>query len=527
MITHSLQKKAYERVAASLPFELDPSKISVSPGTSYTRSSIKAHDLATGVMAAFGSVVERLGVMRGLPSQTMTLDRRRCGLLLNSAQLQYVNGYGTLIDSWPIGPDNGCYRTKDGRHIMMIGLHPHLRDALLNYFQCANSASALQSAVEKKEAQELEDEVNALHLPLGIVRSPEEWAAHEQGEATRALPVIGLDQHGSENKRLLGHARHRPLEGLRVLELTHLVAGPTIGRLLAEQGAEVIKVQPPLGDWVYPLWLDVSWGKKNIFLDLKGRYGKGRFIDLLQSADVLINSMRPGALERLGLGREELKTLNPNLVLVNASFASPRTPWHERRGFEQIAQAVTGVMHVNSQGLEAPTLISVLMNDYLTGYLGAIGTVAALSEREEKGGFWEVDVSLTRCSTLATDFVEPIENETYGPVTMEDLVDHAVDQMTPAGLFTRLKSAVEFSHIPSMTLLPPSLPGAHPDTTTWADNQHHFGLPELPHLPSRMARDGLIRNFISSHGIEDRGDGGGLLSLASKSLFTLAMATRL
>lgn len=97
--------------------------------------------------------------MRGLPAKTMILNRRRCGLLLNSAQLQFINGYGTLMDTWPIGPDNGTYRAKDGRHVTIIELHPHLRDALLEYFQCANSARALQAAVGRKSAQQIEDEV--------------------------------------------------------------------------------------------------------------------------------------------------------------------------------------------------------------------------------------------------------------------------------------------------------------------------------------------------------------------------------
>ena len=525
-IGNLLQKKAFDLVAGALPFSLDDQKITIRHGVSYTRSPIKAHDLAAGIMAAYGSVVERLGEIRGLPSQTMVLDRRRCGLLLNSAQLQYINGYGTLIDTWPIGPDNGCYRTRDGRHVMMIGLHPHLRDGLLGYLDCANTAEAIQRAVAKRGAQELEDAVNAIHLPLGIVRSPQEWAAHPQGAATRAQPPITLATCGEGGgRRRLGTARHRPLEGLRVLELTHLVAGPTIGRLLAEQGAEVIKVQPPVGDWVYPLWMDVSWGKKNILLDLKSGYGKAKFSALLGEADVLINSLRPSALPSLGFDFETLQTLNPNLVLSNASYALPGTPWQDRRGFEQIAQAVTGVMHVNSEDLEAPTLISVLMNDYLTGYLGAIGTIAALCEREEKGGFWRVDAALSRCSSMATDFLQPVDAEPYEPVLMRDLVEHGIDQMTPHGLFTRLKPAVEFSATPSMFALPPGLPGSDPDTTGWGFLDTAAPL-EPVHFPSRLAREGLIRNFLSTHGIEDRGDGGGGVSLASKSLFALAMALR-
>jgi crotonobetainyl-CoA:carnitine CoA-transferase CaiB-like acyl-CoA transferase len=526
MITNPLQKKAYEAIGAALPFAIDPSKVAVEPGLSYTKSPIKAHDYAAGVMSAFGSVVEHLGVLRGLPAQTLKLNRRLCGLLLNSAQLQFLNGYGCLIDTWPIGPDNGTYRAKDGRFVTMIGLHPHLRDGLLEYLQSSNSARAIQAAVEKKTAQQIEDEAAALKLPVGIVRSREEWLAHPQGAAVAKRPMIDIEQRGNARQRELGKARHRPLEGVRVVELAHLVAGPTIGRLLAEQGADVIKVQPPIGDWILPLWLDVNWGKKSILTDIKSRSGKKRLIELLVEADVLVNSNSPGSLERLGLDEKALREINPNLVYAGVSYNPQATPWAERKGFEQIGQAVTGLMHVHSEGMLAPTVISVLINDYLTGYLGAIGAVAALAAREEKGGYWQVGASLARCATMATSLVERPDAEQYAPVTLADLTHHSVDQVTPSGVFTRLRSAVEFSHTPSLALHPTGIPGAHPDTIKWPERSAGGGPPTAPHYPSKMAREGRIRNLVSCFGIEDRGDGGGGFSLASRQLFEYVKAAR-
>lgn len=527
MIVNLLQKKAYDTVSASLPFTLDDSKIHIQHGHSYARSAIKVHDYAAGVMAAYGSVVEHLGTMRGLPSQTMSLNRRRCGLLLNAPQLQFLNGYATLMDTWPVGPDNGTYRAKDGRYVTIIGLHPHLRDGLLNYFQSANTASAIQASVARKTSQQIEDELAALRLPAGIVRSPEEWLAHPQGSAVAGRPLIEIETHRGASARRLGPARQRPLEGVRVLELTHLVAGPTMGRLLAEQGADVIKVQPPMGDWVLPLWLDVNWGKKSMLLDVKGSFGKGRFVELLANADVLVNSNSPGTLERLGLDEETLRQINPGLVVAHASYAPPNTPWASRRGFEQIGQAVSGMMHAHSTDLPDPTVVSVLINDYLTGNLGAIGIIAALAEREDRGGFWQVHASLQRCATMATTLLEQRDAEPYLPVTIQDLVDHGVDQVTPSGIFTRLASAVEFSHTPSWVRQAPGIPGVDPDTTGW-DDPAAFKTepPELPHYPSRIARDGGIRNLVSSYGIEDRGDGGGGMSLASKALYEAAAALR-
>jgi crotonobetainyl-CoA:carnitine CoA-transferase CaiB-like acyl-CoA transferase len=519
MITNPFQRKAYDAVAAALPFTIDPVKVTVEPGVSYLPSPIKLHDYAAGVMAAFGSVVEYLGRLRGLPSQTMTLNRRLCGFHLNELQTQLLNGYSVMLDTWPMGADNGCYRTKDGRYVWTIGLFPHLVNPLLGHLQCANIPQAIQAAVEKYTAQQLEDDVaGGLNLAVGMVRTPQEWLAHPQGAATAKLPLFDIQQQGTTRKRALGNAKYRPLEGVRVVDLTNVVAGPTAGFALAEQGADVIAVRPPRGDWVTPIYLSVSWGKKAILTDIKSPDGKKRFIDLLAGADVLLSSQRPGALDDLGLDEAELREINPNLVDAAESFASPGTPWAERRGFEQIAQAVTGTMHVHSEGLglEAPTVTSGLMNDHLTGYLLATGVVAALAEREERGGFWRVDASLTRTSTFGNELVGSVDDEPYAPVTVQDLIDHGVDQVSPWGTFTRFTPPVAFSHTPSMALRPPAWPGTDPDTIGWTAHPAGEGPPQVPHFPSEMAREGRIRNFVPNFGIEDRGDGGGVVGLVSK-----------
>lgn len=524
MITNVFQKRAYDTVAASLPIGIDHSRVTVDAGTAYARSAIKAHDYAAGVLGAFGSVVEHLGVLRGLPSQTMTLNRRLCGLLLNSGQLHFINGY-MMIDTWPVGPDNGTYRASDGRYVTMIGLHPHLRDGILDYLGCSNSASAIQAAVERKPAQAIEDEMAQRRLPCSIVRTPDEFLSHPQGEATAKRPLIEIEHRGGSAGRRLGEAKERPLEGVRVIELAHLVAGPTVGRQLADQGAEVISVQGLPLQWVLPLWLDVNWGKKNILLDFKSRAGKARLLELISEADVLVNSNSPGALDRAGLDEATLREVNPGLVFVNISYAPPATPWEQRKGFEQIGQAVSGMMHVNSVGLEAPTLISVLLNDYVTGYLGAVGAVAALAAREERGGFWKVGASLMRCGMMAASLTEDVDAEPYEPVTVKDLIAFGIDQETPLGLTTRLRSPVDFSHTPSSFDLPIALPGSMSDTTGWERIRRKRPL-ERRHAKSRAAREGLIRNLVVGHGIEDRGDGGGGLSLASRQLFEIVKRAR-
>jgi hypothetical protein len=519
MITDPFQKKAYDAVSAALPFAIDPANITVEPGVSYLPSPIKLHDYAVGVMSAFGSVVEHLGRVRGLPAQTMTLHRRLCGFHLNELQTQFLNGYSVMLDAWPMGADNGTYRTIDGRYVQMIGLFPHMVNPLLVHLQCANTPEAIQAAVEKHTAQQLEDDVaDGLNLALGMVRTPQEWLAHPQGAMTAKLPLFDIEQRGTTKNRVVGNAKYRPLEGVRVVDLTNMVAGPTAGMALAEQGADVIAVHPPHGDWVTPIWLSVNWGKRSILTDIKNPHGKTRFVDLLASADVLLSSQRPGALDRLGLSDAELREINPNLIYASESYASLGTPWAGRRGFEQIAQAVTGAMHMHSEGLglEAPTLTPALMNDHLTGYLQAIGVVAALAEREAHGGFWRVATSLSRCSMMGTELVGAVDDEPYAPVTVEDLIEYGVDQVSPWGTFTRFTPPVAFSHTPSMAQRAPAWPGTHPDTIGWTADPAGDGPPNMPHYPSKLAREGGIRNFVPNFGIEDRGDGGGIVGLTSK-----------
>jgi hypothetical protein len=175
-------------------------------------------------------------------------------------------------------------------------------------------------------------------------------------------------------------------------------------------------------------------------------------------------------------------------------------------------------MHVHSEGLglDAPTVTGGLMNDHLTGYLLAIAVVAALAEREERGGFWHVDASLTRTSMLGNELVGSVDDEPYAPVTVQDLIEHGVDQDSPWGTFTRFTPPVAFSHSPSMALRTPAWPGTHPDTTGWDANPAGDGPPQVPHYPSKLAREGRIRNLVPNFGIEDRGDGGGVVGLISK-----------
>jgi hypothetical protein len=521
LVNNQIQENVFDAVRECLPFDVDPRKIVVEDGPSYSWSPLKVHDYAVGVMAAYGSAVEHLGVVRGLPNQTLTLNRRLSGLLLNTFQNTYINTQPIGMDSWAIGIDNGIYVAQDGRHVSFIGLLPRLRNGIIGYFNGAYTQPTLQAQVEKKPAQQIEDELNELGLAAGMVRTPEEWLAHPVGQAASKTPLIDIEFRGGVHGRKLGEARHRPLEGVRVIEIANIIAGPTSGRLLADQGADVIKVQPVIGEWVLALAFDTGWGKRTVRLDLRTQYGRTRFAELLAEADVLLDGQGPGALARLGFGIQEIQNINPSIVLAGMSYSVRGTSWEHRKGFEQIAQAVTGVVHVNSVNLAEPTYTSVLINDYPTAYLTATGIIAALVEREEKGGIWTSTTSLTRNSMEVVAKAANGPAEKPVPYSYDDLIAFGVDQDSPNGVWTRLRSPVEFSHTPSFFTLTPNVPGTSPTTLSWLPVPDTF---EIPHYSSKVARDKLTHELIPNYGVEDRGDGGGVVSMASKSLIDAVTA---
>lgn len=194
------------------------------------------------------------------------------------------------------------------------------------------------------------------------------------------------------------------LKGLRVLDLSTMIAGPACARTLAEYGAEVIKVDsvspylgPRMSIWYSP---ELNQGKKSILLDLKTPDGRNALLKLVESADVLVHNMRPGVLEQLDLGKETLLARQPSLVVTNISaYAGPEDgPWRHWPGYDPVVQAASGVSarYGSPASPEVHAVASTI--DYLTGYLAAFGTAIALTKR---GEFRAVDVSLAQATMIA------------------------------------------------------------------------------------------------------------------------------
>src|SRR4030095_7232474 len=233
----------------------------------------------------------------------------------------------------------------------------------------------------------------------GMARTQAEWARHPQGAAVAALPLMEIVRIGDSAPQPLP-AGDRPLSGIRVLDLTRVLAGPTCARTLAEHGADVLKITgahlPNLGNQEY----DTGHGKLSAHLDLREPKDVEILRGLVREGDVFSQGYRPGTLGARGFAPEALATLRPGIVIVSLCAFSHVGPWASRRGFDTVVQTVSGITSRQGElfpGAEpGPQFYPVSAIDYLTGYLMAFGAIVALTRRAREGGSWLVRISLAQ-----------------------------------------------------------------------------------------------------------------------------------
>lgn len=493
------QKKVYDNIAKATSLATPADRIEVEQTPTYLKEPVKVADFAAAVVAAFGANTVELGQARGLPEQEISVDRRHATLTVNDAAHHYMNGILIMGGEITV-PVNGFYEASDGRWMCFNGAYPHLRDGILKYFDAPHDQAALIKKIAQHDSAKIEADFEKLGLCMAPKFTHDEWLAHPQGQAMSALPIVLSERFGNAKTRLLPEAKHRPLEGVRVIDVTHVIAGPWSTRVLADQGADVISVRNPLLPFLYPAVFEESYGKKQILLHLGMEKSKARFAELIKDADVIVWGYAPGSLERLGFTRDALMALNPNLVLVKVSAYGPNGPWAKRKGWEQLSQTCSGMADLASRGRDQNHLVAALPCDYGTGYLAAIGALAALRQRQEQGGFWEVDAMLTR--TAMEVLALPHEAEEAVPTSMESDGKYFVDQDSNFGaVFTKLAPAAKLSRTPSYSQTGPSINGAcDPFLTGWEQKVTTDGVPT--HRPSEMVKRGLL-GFLEGYGHED------------------------
>lgn len=312
------------------------------------------------------------------------------------------------------------YRTKDGRYISFHVYYKSQQEKLAKLLKTKKPSEKfkllstgrdrkyLQSLVEKYDAFELEELAYSCGACASVLRSREEWEDTEVGKAVNAMPLVDIAEEGACVPPTWGKPNARgPLSGVKVLDLTHIIAGPACSRILAEYGADVLLVRR--GKFVEQeqsmLELDGWAGKNSIQLDFNDPEQLEKCKTLIREADVVTYSYQNGCMDKFGLSEKDIRELNPNVIYSNL-FCFSDTVWKERPGWAPCAEDITG-LSVRNGSMKTPVNLNGVPLDYIPGFFLALGTLVAIKNRLETGKAYKVTTSLTRGACYlheATDF---------------------------------------------------------------------------------------------------------------------------
>ncbi len=356
----------------------------------------------------------------------------------------------------------GLYRAADG----WVRLHtnfPHHRDGVLKLLACAPERSAVDQALAKWKAGAFDQGATAAGLAVAGLRSFAEWDQSPEGRAVGQEKLVAIERIGEAPAPPLPRAR-APLSGVRVLDLTRVIAGPVAGRTLARYGAEVLHVSAPHLPQMPPLVVDTGRGKLSTFLDLRQQMAAETLRGLLGRADVLLQSYRPGALSRLGFGAEDAARIRPGIIYASLSAYGFSGPWAGRRGFDSLVQTASGFNQAEAEAAaeEKPKPLPAQALDHGSGQLLAFGIIAALVRRATEGGSWHVKVSLARTGLWLRSLGRIAEGFRCPDPGAEEIADRLEEVASGFGPLTVVRPAAEFSAIRLPPMRPAMPLGSHP-----------------------------------------------------------------
>src|SRR6266540_1776357 len=408
-------------------------------------------ETSAAALAATGLAVADLWELRTGRRQEVAVDLRHATASLRSGTYLQVNGVKVRGDRNPV---MGMYPAKNGRWSYIHANFPNHRAAALKVLGCEENRDAVRNAVAGWDALELEEAIIAAGGAGGMVRSMAEWAQHPQAAAIASLPLLEIVKIGDAPPDKLPDG-DRPLSGVRVLDLTRVLAGPTCARTLAEHGADVLRITgahlPSLGYQE----LDTGHGKLAAHLDLRAPGDVDILRGLVLKADVFSQGYRPGTLANRGLSPEELTGIRPGLVYVSLCAFGHAGPWASRRGFDTVVQTVSGMTIRQAESIPGktpePQFYPVSAIDYCTGYLMAFGAMVALARRTREGGSWLVRISLAQVGKWIVDLGEAPAaalKDIPAEFTASELERWSTVSETPSGRLGHLKPAVQLSETP-------------------------------------------------------------------------------
>ena len=398
-------------------------------------------DLAEASIATAAAELADLVTAAGQAAATVRVDRR-----LSSLWFQWSFQPIGWKPAPPWDPIAGDYLASDG----FIRLHtnaPHHRDAALRVLQTPADKPAVTAAVARWKAEELEEAVVRAGGCAAAMRSLAEWRSHPQGQAVAGEALIAIDATADRGGDNWLPSAGRPLQDIRVLDLTRVLAGPVATRFLAGFGAEVLRIDPP--GWDEPGVIpEVALGKRCARLDLASPQGLERLKALIAQADVFVHGYRADALERLGLGDAVRRALRPGLIDVALNAYGWTGPWRNRRGFDSLVQMSAGIADAGMRTAQAsqPRPLPVQALDHATGYLMAAAVIRGLTRRLRDGSGFAARVSLARTAALLSSVPQDSLNEVFPPATEADW--SAGVEQSGFGPLRRLRPPVSIETVP-------------------------------------------------------------------------------
>jgi crotonobetainyl-CoA:carnitine CoA-transferase CaiB-like acyl-CoA transferase len=411
----------------------------------------KLGETSTATLAAVGLAVADLWELRTGRRQDVAIDSRQATASLRS-------GTYLKMDEAPVSFGRnavmGTYPAKHGRWSYVHANFPNHRAAALKVLGVPEDPEAVRKAVAGWDALELEEAIIAAKGAGGMVRTMDEWAKHPQAAAIASLPLMEIVKIGESSPEKLPDG-HRPLSGIRVLDLTRVLAGPTCARTLAEHGADVLKITgahlPNLGYQEY----DTGHGKLSAHLDLREPGDVETLRGLVRDADVFSQGYRPGTLGARGFSPEALAKLRPGIVVVSLCAFGHVGPWASRRGFDTVVQTVSGITSRQGElfpgAAPGPQFYPVSAIDYLTGYLMAFGAIVALTRRAREGGSWLVRISLAQTGRWLVGRGQVPETQLRDvpkEFTAAEIERWSTTSETPVGRLRHLAPVVRMSETP-------------------------------------------------------------------------------
>jgi crotonobetainyl-CoA:carnitine CoA-transferase CaiB-like acyl-CoA transferase len=409
-------------------------------------SSFKVGTVAQATIAASALAASEVDRVRNGRAQAVTVDMRHAVAEFISERLYTVDGKPP-----PPGWDKiaGTYQTGDGRWVRLHTNFPHHRAGILDMLGVDYVRDNVAAALKGWTGQQYEDEVARRGLVGTMMRSPAEWAAHPQGVAVAGLPLLEIVRIGDAPPRPLPPGV-RPLSGVRVLDLTRVLAGPVCGRTLAAHGADVLRVTGPHVPDIPGLDIDTGRGKLSAHIDLRGDDGKATLARLLETADIFVQGYRPGGIAERGFSPERVAEVRPGIVYVSLSAWGHVGPWSTRRGFDSLVQTASGINHAEAEvaALDKPVELPCQALDHGAGYLMAAGAMLALKRRAEIGGSWLVRLSLAQVGHWLTGLGRLPDGRSGATITRADVPHLLVNLPSRYGKLSALRHAGQLSETP-------------------------------------------------------------------------------